>query len=83
MPTGQHSPVELHELIETNRLELLMDPPPDYHQVGEYGDGDDEVAPVDGSEPGHQRRDTPFSMVEYWIFLLLGVAMLWAWYLIS
>lgn len=25
--------------------------------------------------------ETPYSNIDYWIFLLLGVSMLWAWYI--
>lgn len=34
---------------------------------------------VDGV-PIEQSEDQPFSWVDYSIFVLLGVAMLWAWY---
>ena len=28
------------------------------------------------------QEENPFSWLEYWIFLIIGVAMLWAWYAI-
>lgn len=34
---------------------------------------------ADGERAGHHKEDG-FSWVDYSIFLLLGVAMLWAWY---
>ncbi len=32
-----------------------------------------------GSEDALEPGENSFSQVEYWIFLLMGVAMLWAW----
>ena len=46
------------------------------------GDADvdhDDESVQDGSEAG-PAVESPFSWVEYAIFLLLGIAMLWAWY---
>jgi solute carrier family 29 (equilibrative nucleoside transporter), member 1/2/3 len=46
---------------------------PEYAPVGEDDeDGDDETLTS-------LREGVPFSWLEYMIFLLLGVAMLWAW----
>jgi solute carrier family 29 (equilibrative nucleoside transporter), member 1/2/3 len=44
----------------------------EYTPVGEMEDGDDETLTS-------IREGVPFSWLEYSIFLLLGVAMLWAW----
>lgn len=41
---------------------------------------------VTGQSPQHgltddeHREEKPFLWIEYWIFMLLGLAMLWAWY---
>ena len=33
-----------------------------------------------GSVQSHGAQETPFDWLEYMVFLLLGIAMLWAWY---
>lgn len=51
-----------------NLLQRWSDPPPAYE-------------PVDPDEdPSILRRKPRFSRFEYGVFLLLGVSMLWAWY---
>ena len=53
-----------------NLLNRWSDPPPAYE-------------PVDHDEdPSILRRKPRFSRFEYGVFLLLGVSMLWAWYVI-
>jgi cytoskeletal protein RodZ len=50
------------------------------HNVNTYEDGDASVM-VDGEEQQlPQKKIAPFSWMAYSVFLLLGVAMLWAWY---
>lgn len=42
---------------------------------------DDAERSEDGAEDGVESGEAPpLSHIEYWIFLLMGIAMLWAWY---
>lgn len=41
--------------------------------------GSEEATALEGSTVLEGQGDVPFSWVEYGIFALLGVAMLWAW----
>jgi equilibrative nucleoside transporter 1/2/3 len=41
--------------------------------------GNEEATPLEGSTQLEGQHELPFSWVEYSIFALLGVAMLWAW----
>lgn len=52
----------------------------DYDPVEPYRDSDDEDASPshDDLEPT-PAKETRFSLIEYCIFLLMGIAMLWAW----
>ncbi|KAK6073644.1 nucleoside transporter family [Seiridium cupressi] len=45
----------------------------------EYAPLTDEAQTLEGNTPRAEEHDVPFSWVEYGIFALLGVAMLWAW----
>lgn len=57
-----------------------MAPSPEYerlHDEAQVDELDDDVS-VSNSEP--RQSTSNFSWLEYSIFLLLGIAMLWAWY---
>lgn len=41
---------------------------------------EDEDGERRGSVQSHGAPETPFDWLEYMVFLLLGIAMLWAWY---
>lgn len=41
--------------------------------------GEDDSESFDGSNGVLDRDDPPFSWIEYTVFLILGIAMLWAW----
>jgi len=51
---------------------------PSYEPIVE---DNDEATAIDTGN-GKRHQDRPFSNIDYWIFLLLGVSMLWAWYII-
>lgn len=46
---------------------------------GEDGEGEDEAQDEEEGEGEGEGEGEEFSWLEYYIFLLLGVAMLWAW----
>lgn len=70
------STFELQDISKMDRLRSLFRPRPDYEplQNDTERDDDNEHDYVDVSAD-----ESPFSWVEYSIFLLLGIAMLWAW----
>ncbi len=60
-----------------DRIRRLFQFQQPYEPIDE--DGDDAAISEDGAEDASEPRENPFSQVEYWIFLLMGIAMLWAW----
>jgi equilibrative nucleoside transporter 1/2/3 len=69
--------IELQNIADMDRLRNAFKPKQAYEPLLAH-DQDDE----DGTEyedEGLAAEEFPFSWVEYSIFLLLGVAMLWAW----
>lgn len=57
-----------------DRIRRLFERKPSYEPLanGSRDSGD--------NEPTRRMKDDDFSWLEYTIFLLLGIAMLWAWY---
>ena len=78
MPSlDDHRSIELQNIAEMDRLRNAFKPKQAYEPLLAH-DQDDE----DGTEYEDEEiaaEEFPFSWVEYSIFLLLGVAMLWAW----
>jgi hypothetical protein len=73
----QQLPVELQDLSRMDHIRRLFKTQQRYEPIDEYRD---EVATSeDGAEDVLESKENPFSQVEYWIFLLMGIAMLWAW----
>lgn len=72
----EQSSLELHQLSNMGLFRSRRD----YQPVPEDTDQDDQTI-QDESEGGEIELESPFSWVEYAIFLLLGIAMLWAWYM--
>ena len=73
MPTS----IELQTLPKMNRIKDLFRSEPAYEPIQDVQQADE-----DGGSSEHTQLDPespPFSWTEYSIFLLLGVAMLWAW----
>ena len=62
-----------------DRIRRLFKAPQSYEPVGEYRDDAD--ISEDGVGDAFEPSENPFSQIEYWIFLLMGIAMLWAWYI--
>ena len=74
MPTS----IELQPISKMDRLKNMFQSAPDYEPIQEQPHEDEHGSLSDETE---HDEDTPaFSWIEYSIFLLLGVAMLWAWY---
>jgi hypothetical protein len=73
----QQLPVELQDLSRMDRIRRLFKTQQRYEPIDEYRD--EAATPEDGAEDVLESRKNPFSQVEYWIFLLMGIAMLWAW----
>jgi solute carrier family 29 (equilibrative nucleoside transporter), member 1/2/3 len=74
--------IELNPLPNMERVKRFFQP---QHEQQPYEpidtdthDDDDTTSTVEGSDDGLS-PEQPFSWIEYAIFLLLGVAMLWAW----
>ena len=63
--------------MERIKKSLRGQPKPDQR---EYEAVPEEPTALDGSVVLEGSDEVPFSWVEYSIFTLLGVAMLWAWY---
>lgn len=68
---------ELRSLPRMNRIKQFFEPSPAYTPI--ETDHDDEDDDGESSQTIHESAESPFSWLEYSIFLLLGVAMLWAW----
>ena len=79
MPSNhQQTPIELQDLSRMDRIRSFFRPQQRYQPIDNYRD----EAPVseDGcDDDDFDSQEKVFSHVEYWIFLLMGVAMLWAW----
>jgi equilibrative nucleoside transporter 1/2/3 len=69
-------PLELQDLSNMDRIKSLFRAGPEYEPLSDDAVRDDEST-QEGSDDG--APEAPFSWVEYVIFLLLGIAMLWAW----
>lgn len=82
MPASEPVPValELESLAKMDRLRKMFNREPTYQPVGS-GDprSSEDAYSEDESEHGVVIEQDEFSWVEYSIFLLLGMAMLWAW----
>ena len=74
MPTS----IELQPVAQMDRLNDLFRSTPDYEPIGDPQQDDDSDSVSE--ETQREVDGTAFSWVEYSIFLLLGIAMLWAWY---
>lgn len=76
--SNEQDPVELQDFADMDRVRNAFKPRQAYEPLLAQDNRDDE----DGSDCDEDEaavEDFPFSWVEYSIFLLLGVAMLWAW----
>lgn len=73
--------VELNTLPKMNRFRKIFNREPAYQSL-ENGEAeyDGDIASEDGLDQGLPNDHDEFSWLEYSIFLLLGMAMLWAWY---
>ena len=71
---------ELRDISNMDRIINLFRTRPEYEPLQTGAERDDEDL-HDGSEDGAEGGavEQSFSRVEYTIFLLLGIAMLWAW----
>lgn len=74
MPTS----IELQSVAQMDRLKDLFRSTPAYEAIRDQQQEDDSDSV---SEETQREAEGPaFSWVEYSIFVLLGIAMLWAWY---
>jgi equilibrative nucleoside transporter 1/2/3 len=80
MPTlsNEQDSVELQELANMDRIRNAFKPKQAYEPLLAHDDRDDDDG-TDYEDEGAAVEEFPFSWVEYSIFLLMGVAMLWAW----
>ena len=65
-----------------NRLRRFLAPRATYDAVEPRDVDHQEADAEDRPTNGKSRAAPPFSRYEYSVFLLLGVSMLWAWYVI-
>jgi equilibrative nucleoside transporter 1/2/3 len=56
-----------------DRIRSLMARPTAYEPINEFADD------TDGTTRAQRRDESQFSRLEYGIFFLLGISMLWAW----
>jgi equilibrative nucleoside transporter 1/2/3 len=63
-----------------NRFRALFGRPKPEQEYEPISDEDDEHARRPSVVPPEPAAERPFSLLEYLVFLLLGVAMLWAWW---
>ena len=77
MPSKDY--IELREVAPMERVGNLIGSKPAYEPVDADDDDEDDTESDDDSDESFDHSDDHFSRVEYFIFLLLGVAMLWAW----
>jgi equilibrative nucleoside transporter 1/2/3 len=83
MQPDTHHPrsFELHDLSKMDRIRNTFKSKPTYAPVNTEAQ-DDESDIYDGHDGSNESlapEETPFSWIEYSVFTLLGVAMLWAW----
>ena len=81
MQPDTHDPrsFELQDLSKMDRIRNTFKSKPTYAPINTDAQ-DDESESYDGSNESLAPEEmTPFSWIEYTVFLLLGVAMLWAW----
>ena len=77
---SQHSlAVELHDLSKMDRIRNAFKAKPAYAPVNAEAQ-DEDTESYNGSDEAFVPEEESFSWIEYSIFMLLGVAMLWAWY---
>jgi equilibrative nucleoside transporter 1/2/3 len=83
MPTTAqaHQTFELQELSKMDRIKNLFRPQQEYEPLENGAERDDES--TQDAEEDDAVDEAPFSSIEYAIFLLLGIAMLWAWYVMG
>lgn len=67
--------IELQSVHNMDRLKNLFNSQPSYEPI--RNEGEENTESEDGT--GTDQEETPFAWVEYCIFVLMGVAMLWAW----
>ena len=70
---------ELHDLSKMDRIRHTFKSKPTYAPINTEAQ-DDESESYGGSDESLAPEETAFSWIEYSIFTLLGVAMLWAWW---
>lgn len=91
MPTISHpseaeATFELQSLSNMDRIRSMFRPKPDYEPLLHNDTGGDDESVQDGLDVNGDgdgdgtASESPFSWIEYMIFFLLGIAMLWAWY---
>jgi solute carrier family 29 (equilibrative nucleoside transporter), member 1/2/3 len=68
--------VELQSISNMDRVKRFFEPRQPYEPIQDDGHDDTESTVA---ESDVEEEQLPFSWIEYSIFLLLGVAMLWAW----
>lgn len=68
---------ELQDLSSMDRIKSMFGSKPDYEPLDNDAERDDDTSVQDDLDD--VAPESPFSWVECGIFLLLGIAMLWAW----
>lgn len=77
-PSNEQPSVELQDFTNMDRIRDAFKPKQAYEPLLAHDDRDEDNE-TDHEEEEAVAEEFPFSWVEYSIFLLLGVAMLWAW----
>ena len=74
--------IELQPVAKMNKIKDLFQTTPAYEPIQDQQHEEDDDGSVSDETP-QDAEGPPFSWVEYSIFLLLGVAMLWAWQVVQ
>ena len=81
-PGSSNLSIELSDLSKMERFKRLFKPQQIYTPIPDDGVEEDALSD-NGSQISEQSVVPSFSWIEYGVFIVLGVAMLWAWSVIS
>lgn len=69
----------MHHIRRLFKSQQLYEPINRYRDEAAIAEDEAEAEAEAEAEDAFESREKPFSQLEYWIFLLMGIAMLWAW----
>ena len=75
---ARDGPSFLNNVME--RIKSVFRRTPSYEPLLQNGDAGEHEESFDGPDESRREGEKAFSWADYLIFMLIGVAMLWAWY---